>query len=174
MAVPAETKELAYKVWREHGQNLSETERVLNGELGYVISRQSLHAWKTEYDWENRAARAEAEGKRLEEESTGDSLLAFSLKQKQKYEAYFESLPVGKIDNSAVYAYNNILSKILDIRQRTETSQALAVDRPRVFLEDMEFVASVLKEIDPEGLKILSRNFDQVVKRFKDENAKAA
>ncbi|SPD73803.1 hypothetical protein PITCH_A1980006 [uncultured Desulfobacterium sp.] len=174
MAVPAETKELAYKVWRDHGQNLSETERVLNGEMGYVISRQSLHAWKTEYDWEGRAARAEAEERLLERESEADLLLLNCIKQRQRYETYFETLPVGTVDNNAVNTYNNILRNILNIRQKMETGQTVDFDRPKIFLEDMQFIAGVLQEIDPEGLKVFSRNFDQIVKRFKDENAKAA
>jgi len=54
---PAETKEFAYTVWCECGQNLSECHRKMNGEHGYVISRQALHEWKEKYNWEARAAR---------------------------------------------------------------------------------------------------------------------
>ncbi|MDY7034543.1 MAG: hypothetical protein SV375_00045 [Thermodesulfobacteriota bacterium] len=51
--------------------------------------------------------------------------------------------------------------------------QGAEVDRPKIFLEDMEFVADALREIDPEGLKILARNFETIVKRFKEQNAQA-
>ncbi len=117
--VPVETRELAYQTWRECGQNLSETHRKMNGELGYVISRQTLHEWKTKYDWEGRAARAEAEEKHLAEATSDQSLLLTLLKQKKKYEEYFDSLELGKVDNQAVYGYNSILKMILDIRSKS-------------------------------------------------------
>lgn len=45
------------------------------------------------------------------------------------------------------------------------------IDRPALFLKDLQFVASVLQEADPEGLKILSRSFDLIVSRFKESLA---
>lgn len=117
---PVETRELAYSVWCECGQNLSECHRKMNGEHGYVISRQSLHEWKTKYDWEGRAARVEAEKMMMADATSNDAILAPLLKQKTKYEEYFDSLEVGKVDNQAVYGYNSILKTILDIKQKME------------------------------------------------------
>lgn len=177
MAVPAETKELAYKVWREHGQNLSETERVLNGELGYVISRQSLHAWKTEYDWENRAARAEAQARQMAKDSAGDSLLAYSIKQKQKYEDYFEGLPIGKIDNNAVYAYNSILKTILDIREKTDavlsTGKAEGQGIDNVTIRTPEDAIGALETAVERKLNIMLSQPDSVSMRSVQEMEKA-
>ncbi|MEW5725855.1 MAG: phage protein Gp27 family protein [Thermodesulfobacteriota bacterium] len=42
------------------------------------------------------------------------------------------------------------------------------MDRPRCFLEDLELTAEVLKEADPEGLKVLARNWDLIVARGKE------
>lgn len=117
---PAETREFAYAVWCECGQNLSECHRKMNGEHGYVISRQSLHEWKEKYDWEARAARTEAEKIMMADATSDDAILAPLLKQKEKYEAYFDGMEVGKIDNQAIYGYNAILKTILDIRQKIE------------------------------------------------------
>lgn len=117
---PPETREFAYTVWRECGQNLSVCHRKMNGEHGYVISRQTLHEWKTKYDWEGRAARAEAEERMMTDATSDDAILAPLLKQKNKHEEYFDSLPVGKIDTQAVYAYNSILKTILVIKQKIE------------------------------------------------------
>ena len=117
---PAETREFAYAVWCECGQNLSECHRKMNGEHGYVISRQSLHEWKEKYDWEARAARTEAEKIMMADATSNDAILAPLLKQKEKYEAYFDGMEVGKVDNQAVYGYNAILKTILDIRQKIE------------------------------------------------------
>lgn len=44
------------------------------------------------------------------------------------------------------------------------------VDRPKLFLEIMEWLALKLKENDPEGLKILARNFDTLIIQFKSEH----
>ncbi len=56
-----------------------------------------------------------------------------------------------------------------EARQR-ETAGA-EFDRPAVFLENIEWLAKNLKELDPEGLKVLARNFDQLTIRFKAEHA---
>jgi transposase-like protein len=41
------------------------------------------------------------------------------------------------------------------------------VDRPALFIEDLKFIAEVLKEVNPEGLKVLAGSFDEIVSRFK-------
>lgn len=46
---------------------------------------------------------------------------------------------------------------------------ALQMDRPRLFMETLEFIAGALKDADPEGLKVLARNFDALVEKFKLE-----
>jgi len=48
------------------------------------------------------------------------------------------------------------------------------IDRPALFLENMEWLAGQLKETDPEGLKVLARNFDELIIRFKAEHAKTS
>lgn len=48
------------------------------------------------------------------------------------------------------------------------------IDRPKTFLEDMEFIAATLKEIDPQGLKVLAKNFDTIVDRFKQKHAQTS
>ena len=40
-------------------------------------------------------------------------------------------------------------------------------DKPKAFLESLQFIAESLKEIDPEGLKVLAGNFDAITARFK-------
>jgi hypothetical protein len=125
--VPAETLETAYKTWRECGQNLSETHRKMNGELGYIISRQSLHEWKTKYNWEGRAARTEAEEKYLADATTDQALLLPLIKNKKKYEDYFDSQPIGSMDTQAIHGYNATIKMILDIRSKSAKSVAAEV-----------------------------------------------
>lgn len=59
-------------------------------------------------------------------------------------------------------------------RQSKKDDQVIEIDRPALFLDDMEFVAKILKEIDPEGLKVFARNFDVIVTKFKEHNAQEA
>ena len=59
-------------------------------------------------------------------------------------------------------------------KQGKKDDQTVEIDRPALFLEDMEFVANTLKEIDPEGLKIFARNFDVIISKFKEQNAQEA
>ncbi len=172
MAQPHDMKILAYDIWRTCGQNLSECERLLKREHNFKVSRQTLTEWKEKYNWEDRAARADAEKIRQEEDISDGALLSALLGQKKKYEAYFENLPMGSIDNQAVYAYSNLLKKIVDIRPKG--GEQVDVDRPKLFLEDLDFIAKTLKEIDPEGLKVLGRNIDVIVARFKESHEKAA
>lgn len=175
MAQPHDMKQIAYDAWRLCGQNIVETARTLKREHGFTVTRQTLASWRKEYDWEGRAARAEAEENRLGDSAdiSDTALLNALLKQKKNYEDYFSTLPRGRIDNQAVYAYSNLLKKIVDIRPRDDGS-AIDIDRPKLFLEDMEFIARTLKEIDPEGLKVLGRSIDIIVARFKESHAKAA
>ena len=64
--------------------------------------------------------------------------------------------------------------------ERAEAAKQMAeaapvdIDKPALFLEFLEWLALKLKETDPEGLKILSRNFDSLVIQFKTEHAQAA
>lgn len=55
----------------------------------------------------------------------------------------------------------------LQAAREKERENAPDVDRPRMFLEFMEFVATHLKENDPGGLAVLSRNFEGIVAAFK-------
>ena len=168
---PAKSRELAYSIWRACGQNLTETARVLKRDHDYEISRQSLHEWKKKYGWEERAARAEAEEKDKADATSDEALLSVLLAQKKKYEDYFDTLDLGFVDNQAIYAYNNILKTLLDIREKISGDKVVDIDRPKIFLEDLEFMAGILKDIDPAGLKVLGKNFDTIVQRFKEAHA---
>jgi hypothetical protein len=118
--IPYETKELAYKVWCECEQNLSECHRRMNGHEGYVITRQSLYEWMEKYDWQGRATRLEADQALMVDATSDDSILTPLLRQKTRYESYFDSLAIGAVDNQAVYGYNAILKTILEIREKME------------------------------------------------------
>lgn len=111
--------ERAYQVWQQCGQNVSETVRELAKE-DHDFTRQTIAAWRAKYDWQGRAARAEAE-KSVEVDAYSDeALLRSLLTQRQKYETYFDSLAAGAIDNQATFAFNGVLKTIVDIKLKME------------------------------------------------------
>ena len=70
--------------------------------------------------------------------------------------------------------YAVIKLETMAARQDKKEEKTVQIDRPSLFLEDMEFVAKVLKEVDPEGLKVFAGNFDIIINRFKEQNAETA
>ena len=62
-------------------------------------------------------------------------------------------------------------NKRAEIARLTESSTPADIDKPALFLGFLEWQALKLKETDPEGLKILARNFDSLVIQFKTEHA---
>ena len=98
------TRDLAFRVWRASGQNLTETERRLRHEHDLrKLTRQRLYDWAAADGWQDRAARMQVEEERAElAKMLGrETILADLLKQKRSYEQYLDSLPKGKLDNAA-------------------------------------------------------------------------
>jgi transcriptional regulator with XRE-family HTH domain len=54
-----------------------------------------------------------------------------------------------------------------------EGQAAPEIDRPALFLGNLEWLAIKLRDMDPEGLKVLARNFDALIIQFKSEHANA-
>ncbi|MCX5888075.1 MAG: hypothetical protein NTY36_01320 [Deltaproteobacteria bacterium] len=78
------------------------------------------------------------------------------------------------LDPQKVYAFVRLDKKSAAGARRPEETPAPEIDRPALFLEDMQFIAKVLREKDPEGLKVFARSFDLIVERFKRDHAQAA
>ena len=79
---------------------------------------------------------------------------------------------VNNTDPQNIHAVINLEKLATVLEKKSDDKEVQDIDRPKIFLEDLQFVAETLKEIDPEGLKVLSRNFDVIVKRFKAQHAK--
>ena len=85
---------------------------------------------------------------------------------------------LGSADPQAVYAAVRVQQMAARLEQQrrsaAESSAVVAdVDRPKFFLQSLEFIAEQLKEWDPEGLRVLSRNFEILIDRFKTINDKS-
>jgi hypothetical protein len=170
-----ETRELAYRTWRECGQNIELTIKTMKERQNIPITKPTIYAWKEKFNWEERAARAETEEQRVKDVILSDEskILADLEKQRQKYERYFDSMGDTAIDPQATYAYNSLAKTITDIKARS-MGTSVAVDKPALFMESMEFIAGYLKGKDPEGLKVLAHNFDGIIEAFKEKHAQTA
>jgi transcriptional regulator with XRE-family HTH domain len=143
------------------GKSLTEIE----AELG--VSRQTLSTWKGQTrkpnedkdEWDKARERKSSFGIRME------ALLEREL-------TFAEGREAGAIDGGIL----DNLSKLgaLVVRFKEIEAQKGKVDKPAMFMEDMEFVAGYLKEKDPEGLKVLAKNFDGLIEAFKEKHAQAA
>lgn len=138
-------------------------------ELG--VSRQSLADWKS---------RCKKPGEELDEWDKARELKRSNV---ERLRALFDR-ELLHLENSLAGTLNpagmDALTKLGTLVQRWEKMEEEArqretagsqFDRPAVFLENFEWLAKNLKEIDPEGLKVLARNFDQLTIRFKAEHA---
>jgi hypothetical protein len=99
----------------------------------------------------------------------------------EEQEAYALSLPVRERDTKIHDALSKAAANLRHWEEHqkaaaaallTETETVADVDRPALFLEYIEWIAIKLKEMDPEGLKVLARNFDMLLIQFKTEHAK--
>lgn len=80
--------------------------------------------------------------------------------------AALEESVAGTVDPRAIDG----VSKLGALVTRMESSErAPAYDKPRVFLENLQWIASWLRNNDAEGLKVLAANFDAMTLAFKSE-----
>lgn len=176
-----ELRERAYRAWIDCGQNLSEAQRSLEN-AGHVISRKSLQEWKAKYDWPGRAARAEAEAVRMDAAVSEPSLIDSLVEQKNRYEHYFQSLPLGKVDNQATFAYAAILKAILDMRDKAAKNAPEPMPEIQVPIQTPEEAVSAIRQaleirvnrmlgapekIDAGALKQLKESFEFLEKMEK-------
>ena len=161
MAIDQETRQRAEDIFVIEGMTLEAIAKELD------ISDRTIANWSAEGGWtakrrDYRAAMADIQRNSM------------SLKQELIRKALETLKTMGSINPQDMHGFRSVLAAA-DLKKEKETESLTAeVDRPRIFLEDMEFVAETLKEIDPEGLKILARNFDVIVERFKERIAHGA
>jgi len=75
-------------------------------------------------------------------------------------------------DPQKIFAFIR-LEALVEKKERKQEGAAVKIDRPALFMEAIEFIASFLKDNDPEGLKILAKNFDRLIETFKAKYAQA-
>lgn len=72
-----------------------------------------------------------------------------------------------------IHAWKGVEDVLLRMYPAKKT-EAAVVDEPALFLKNLEFVARILNESDPEGLKILAKNFDMLTETFKKQYAQTS
>lgn len=132
----------------------------IENELG--VSRQTLSAWKgltkkpsEDLDeWDKARARKANFGLRME------ALLEREL-------TYAEERQPGAIDGTSL----DNLSKLgsLVVKFRAQEGNGAGYDKAKVFLENIQWVVTWLKDNDPEGLKTLATDFDAMTMKYKTE-----
>lgn len=168
MAIDTELKELAYSLWRDNDRNLAKVERILKTEHRTPVSRQTLTTWCKSHGWEDRAAQAEAQALLLKDATKMETLLADLIERKQGYDNYFKTQPSNaKPDNQATYAYAGLLKRIAEMQAMQ--SAVVGFDKPKFFLENLQWIIGWFKENDPQGLPVLARNLDNMTLAFKSE-----
>jgi hypothetical protein len=138
------------------GKSLSDIE----AELG--VSRQSLSDWKgrtkkpgeDKDEWDKARERKVSFGLRME------SLLEQEL-------TYAEELQAGSVSGGTL----DNLSKLgaLVVKFKSIEATGSGYDKGKVFLENVQWMVSWLRENDPEGLKALAADFDAMTMQFKAE-----
>jgi len=124
IAYDAKTRELAFRLWRESGQNVSAAIRALQTEYGYTkLQRQTLCDWMQEGKWQDRAARLQAEEDRAEMQKLlgRERILADLDAQKRRYESYLDALPPTEVDNAATTAYANLCKVIMSLQDKVDS-----------------------------------------------------
>lgn len=162
------TRDLAFRVWRESGQNWSEALRRLKGEYGLAkLTRDRLYDWANRDNWNDRAARLQAEAERAEvaQFQGRERILADLERQKARYEAYFEKLPPEQVDNAATGAYANLLKVMEGMQTKIEAGAGLnKLDLAKDMLaQEFEFVrkaypqhvAAFMEIMEPFGEKLV-------------------
>ncbi|MBE0598296.1 MAG: DUF1804 family protein [Desulfuromonadales bacterium] len=149
----AKLYDVAFRMYTADGRSLTDIEDALG------VSRQTLSVWKAESkrpnedldDWDRARAQKRSNVQRLR------ALFDREL-------TALEETRAG--DLSAVSL--DAITKLGTLVQRWEIAETgPAYDRPRVFLENLQFIIGWLRENNPEGLKVLAESFDPLTTAFK-------
>lgn len=113
-----EIREQAFLFWYDT-RNDSEVVRLLSN-AGYSITRTTIASWRVKLDWNTRASNIDAKKQAAQDTTISfeETLLQDLQKQKERYDVYFDNLPAGKVDNQAMYVYNQLCEKLINLRNK--------------------------------------------------------
>ena len=137
-----EIREQAFLFWYDT-RNDSETVRLLSN-AGYSITRTTIASWREKYGWLERASNIDMKKQAAQDNTISfeESLLLDLQKQKERYDVYFDNLPAGKVDNQAMYVYNQLCEKLISLRNKINPK-----DKKKAIGLNNENVEAIKKEI---------------------------
>lgn len=138
------------------GKDLVEIEAILG------VSRQSLSDWKKRT---KRPGEEKDEWDKAREKKTSYGLRLEALFDREI--THCEARQPGAIEQPSLNALNQLGSMALKFKALEATGAGY--DKGKVFLENMQWMVSWLRENDPEGLKALATDFDAMTMQFKAE-----
>ena len=137
-----EIREQAFLFWYDT-RNDSEVVRLLK-KHGYSITRTTIASWRVKLDWNTRASNIDIKKQAAQDTTISfeETLLQDLQKQKKRYDVYFDNLPAGKVDNQAMYVYNQLCEKLISLRSKINPK-----DKKKVVGLNNENVEAIKKEI---------------------------
>jgi len=115
----AANHELAYRLWRENGQNLDLTARKLRQHPdGFPATRQTLADWRDLYNWKETAARAEAEEHRIGDAkvTAEERALAVLSRVIDKLDRKLDTSEGVEIDSQMLFAFRSTIKTFMEIK----------------------------------------------------------
>jgi hypothetical protein len=136
-------------------------------------SLTQIKRWAKEEEWRDRRSQLRRGLMELEDGSIDAKKRLLNL-CRGKLKSLEES--DQEIDSQTMFGLVRVVNVVSpkESAKKFDGVQAPDIDRPALFIEDMQFIANILKEVDPEGLKVMARNFDLIITRFKATHAQAS
>jgi flagellar biosynthesis/type III secretory pathway protein FliH len=164
-SVFAESRELAFQCYRKTGGNVEAALRECEKE-GLKLSKPTFYDWMEKYNFKERLKNADAvvgEAKDLDAHYREKILLDLK-KQKERYDAYFETLSAAQVDTQATYAYNSLCKTISDVQKDLDARPELYRMAPLVMDAFVQFVKQTVKEqpVQETVFGLIDRFFDEV------------
>jgi hypothetical protein len=149
MVYPEDTREIAEETYVYEGLTLEQVAERTD------IPMPTLKQWSSDGGWFQ---------KKKEYRTAALAIKHNTIQlQKKLTEKALETL-----DPQAVYALSRF--RVATRKEGAQDQKEPDIDRPRMFLEDMEFAVKILQEVDPQALKLFGKHFGLIVRRFKEQH----
>jgi transposase len=131
------------------------------------VSIAQVQRWADKYGW--KKSKEDLKRERLKAQSEARSVVREKIlldlkKQKERYDAFFESLDPKQIDTQATYAYNSLCKTISEIQKDLDSKPDLLRMAPYVMDEFVKFVKKAEKETSNQEVvfALIDRFFDEI------------
>ncbi|PKN28260.1 MAG: hypothetical protein CVU64_14235 [Deltaproteobacteria bacterium HGW-Deltaproteobacteria-21] len=150
MAIDQETKDRARELYVFDGLTLEQVAK----ETG--VPESTVKRWSADEGWTDE---------RREHKATLADIRRNTLQLRKA----FVAKAMGSLDPQDVYAAVRLEALAQRGQKKEEQAVQAEIDRPRLFLENLQWIAGWLRDNDPEGLKALARDFDAMTAAFKEK-----